>query len=355
MVVVGRVGTFGQIHDGVFERKEYPGVYLKGKVQVERAVAGLLGVQVHLPRLAQGVRLDEVPLVVHVEAVVNGVVLQLRNVPGDIDDGHLHNANGRVAVAARLVGRWDYMTEDLLAVLHIAADAAMEVLAHHEDWSPTGLGNNQYHHDTAADTAAVAVLDAAGLGVFSEESGLHHPERPVLVVLDPVDGSTNASRGLPWWAISLCGLDDHGPLAAVVASPPTGDRFEAVRGRGARRNGRPIFPSSAPDIGHCVLAFNGYPASHFGWAQYRSFGAAALDLCAVACGAIDGFVDCSPASLAPWDYMGALLVCQEAGVIVREVYGRDLVVREPGERRTIVAAPTAALVSDLMSKRLQQP
>jgi fructose-1,6-bisphosphatase/inositol monophosphatase family enzyme len=247
------------------------------------------------------------------------------------------------------------MPDDLIAVLHAAADAVIRVLAHQEDWSLTGLGHNQYRHDTAADAAAIGVLDAAGLGVFSEESGTHHPERPVLVVLDPVDGSTNASRGLPWWAISLCALDAGGPVAAVVVSPPTGVRFEAVRGQGALRNGQPISPSKVEDISSSVLAFNGYPASNFGWAQYRSLGAAALDLCAVACGAVDGFVDCSPRSLAPWDYMGALLVCQEAGVFIREVYGRNLVVRQPGERRTIIAAPTRALLDGLMAKRLQQP
>src|ERR1700733_8241021 len=108
------------------------------------------------------------------------------------------------------------MAEDLLAVLNAAADAVVEALASHQDWGLNGLGSGQYHHDTVADAAAIAVLGAAGLGVFSEESGLHDPDRPVMVVLDPVDGSTNASRGLPWWAVSLCALDSAGPVAAVV-------------------------------------------------------------------------------------------------------------------------------------------
>src|ERR1700683_909368 len=125
------------------------------------------------------------------------------------------------------------MAEDLLTVLNSAADAVVQALASQRDWSLTDVGGNQDHHDTVADAAALAVLDAAGLGVFSEESGLHHPERSVLVVIDPVDGSTNASRGLPWWAISLCALDSTGPVAAVVASPRTDERFEAVTGQGA--------------------------------------------------------------------------------------------------------------------------
>src|SRR5208282_535697 len=125
------------------------------------------------------------------------------------------------------------MTDPLLAVLNAAVDAVVDVFARQKDWSLTGRGNNQYHHDTVADAAAIAVLDAAGLAVFSEESGLHNPDRPVMVVIDPVDGSTNASRGLPWWAVSLCALDSSGPLAAVVAGPSLGERFEAVRGKGA--------------------------------------------------------------------------------------------------------------------------
>jgi fructose-1,6-bisphosphatase/inositol monophosphatase family enzyme len=243
------------------------------------------------------------------------------------------------------------MSDELLAVLHAAADAVVRVLEHHEDWGLTGSGNNQYHHDTVADAAAIAVLDAAGLGVFSEESGGRGLDRPVIVVLDPVDGSTNASRGLPWWAVSLCAVGADGPLAAVVASPPTGERFEAAKDQGARCNGRPISPSGATDVGRSVLAFNGYPPSNFGWAQYRALGAAALDLCAVACGAVDGFVDWSPRSLAPWDYLAGLLVCQEAGVLVREVHGRELVVHEPGERRAVVAAPTRVLLDRLMAER----
>jgi len=246
------------------------------------------------------------------------------------------------------------MSDELLAVLHTAVDAVIDVLARQEDWSLTGLGNNQYHHDTVADAAATAVLDAAGLAIFSEESGVHHPERPVMVVIDPVDGSTNASRGLPWWAVSLCALDSFGPLAAVVAGPPLGERFEAVRGKGASRNGKAIAPSQSVHLSHSIIAFNGYPASHYGWAQYRALGAAALDLCAVACGALDRFVDCSLDSLAPWDYLGGLLVCQEAGAQVTELYGRDLVVRQPGQRRALVAAGTPRLLEDLVAARTAQ-
>ncbi len=76
--------------------------------------------------------------------------------------------------------------------------------------------------------------------MLSEESGRHHADRPVTVVLDPLDGSSNAARGLPWYATSLCAVDAEGPLAAVVVNQVSGARYEAVRGGGARRDGEPI-------------------------------------------------------------------------------------------------------------------
>ena len=239
-----------------------------------------------------------------------------------------------------------------LDVLNAAADEVVAALAGVEDWGLTGVVNSQYNHDIVADSAALAVLLGAGFGVFSEESGLHHPERPVLVVIDPVDGSTNASHGLPWWAVSLCAMDESGPLAAVVYGVPTGERFEAVRGQGARCNGVTLKPSVVTRLDQAVLAFNGHAPVKFGWGQYRAFGSAALELCLVASGALDGFVDFSGSSLAPWDYLGAALVCNEAGAVVGDAFGRDLDVRGPGERRAVIAANGAPLFAQLVQARV---
>ena len=243
------------------------------------------------------------------------------------------------------------MAHEVLEVLRRAVVAVSGALAGQLDWGPTGQGHGQYRHDVVADAAATGVLTEAGFGVFSEESGVSGAGSDILVVVDPVDGSTNASRGLPWWAVSLCALDGSGPLAAVVACPPGGLCFEAVRDGGATCNGSPAEPGGAARLSEAVVAFNGWPSSHYGWAQYRAFGAASLDLCAVACGMVDGFVDCSRAGLAPWDYMGALLVCSEAGAIVEEIEGRPLVLRRPGERRSLVAAANRQLLDQLLAAR----
>ncbi|HZD65380.1 MAG TPA: inositol monophosphatase family protein, partial [Acidimicrobiales bacterium] len=238
--------------------------------------------------------------------------------------------------------------QELVATLNEAADAVVRALAELPDWGPAGARSGQYRSDLVADDAALAVLDGAGFGVLSEESGLHDPGRAMLVVVDPVDGSTNAARGLPFFATSLCALDSSGPRAAVVLQLPAGPRYEAVRGGGARRDGRQIRPSACRDLSRAVVGVNGWPAQHLGWRQYRVLGSAALELCAVADGSLDGFVDLSRRGLAPWDYLGALLVCTEAGARVGEGGGRELVVREASERRAVVAAGTDALLEGLL-------
>lgn len=240
---------------------------------------------------------------------------------------------------------------EVAEVLDRVVTAVADALADLDDWGLAGTREGQYHSDLVADRAALEVIDAAGLGALSEESGVHHPDRPVMVVLDPVDGSTNASRGLPWWATSACAVDAEGPLAAVVANQATSVRFRATRGGGSTRNGRPIAPTTRRQLGHALVAFSGYPTRHLGWSQYRSLGAAALDLCAVASGSLDAFVDCALTSLAPWDYLGAMLVCTEAGASFAEAEGRDLVVTEHGPRRAPVAAATPELLAQVLEAR----
>ena len=244
------------------------------------------------------------------------------------------------------------MTPDVvLEALDEVVTAVHDALGGLTDWGKADGHDGQYRHDVVADEVALRMLDEAGFGILSEESGLHHPERELLVVIDPVDGSTNASRGLPWWATSLCALDGEGPLAAVVANQASGRRYTATRGGGARADGKAIAPSRCTEMGEAIIAVSGYPTQYLGWAQYRSLGAAALDLCAVADGTLDGFLDCAGHSLAPWDYLGALLVCQEAGALVTELHGRDLVVREFGPRRTPIGAGTPELLGALLEAR----
>ena len=245
--------------------------------------------------------------------------------------------------------------ESVLAVLHDVATAVADSLHSLEDWGLAGTRDGQYRSDLIADEAALSVIGRAGFGALSEESGLHDVGRSVLVVLDPVDGSTNASRDLPWWATSACALDAEGPLASVVVNQATGCRFEAIRGGGARCDGQAISPSRirppATAMKNSIVSLSGYPRRWLGWSQYRAMGAAALDICAVAAGQFDAFIDCASKSLAPWDYLGAMLVCMEAGASVGEANGRDLVVRDHEARRAIVAAGTPELLAEAIAAR----
>jgi myo-inositol-1(or 4)-monophosphatase len=238
-----------------------------------------------------------------------------------------------------------------LSVLDEAAAAVAEALGRLDDWGLAGTTAGQYRSDLAADEAALVVLDRAGVGVLSEESGRHGAGRPVSVVLDPLDGSTNASRGVPWFATSLCAVDDEGPLAALVVDLSSGTRFAAVRGGGATRDGRQIATSGAERLDASLVALSGLPPRHLGWKQFRALGAAALDLCAVACGMVDAYIDCSPSAHGPWDYLGGMLVCLEAGGAVADAEGRELVSLEHADRRTPLAAATPALLDEVVAAR----
>lgn len=243
----------------------------------------------------------------------------------------------------------DITARDLLTVLHETVDAVVAALADHSDWGPSGVRVGQHASDVVADRAAVAVLNRAGLRVLSEESGFGDGAGMV-AVLDPLDGSTNAARGLPWFATSVCVVDDEGPLVAVVHDLAGGDRFEARRGHGARRNGETLGRRRAVTLSEAIIGVNDVPPGHGGWAQFRALGAVALDLCAVADGSLDGYVDFAPDSHGVWDYLGAALVCAEVGVGVVDAAGRDLVVLDHDTRRAPVAAPEP-LLGELLTMR----
>lgn len=218
-----------------------------------------------------------------------------------------------------------------------------------DDWGLSGNREGQYTIDVSADGIAVSMLLEAGVGVLSEESGLTEPDRDLLVVVDPIDGSTNASAGLPWFGTSLCALDETGPIASLVVNQATGTAWHAVRGGGAFKDGNRITPSHVERLSDAFVAVSGLPERHFGWRQFRCYGAAAIDICAVADGTFDAYADLSIDAHGSWDYLGALLVCQEAGGAIIDVADRELVVRTHEARRTPIAAATPALLAELVN------
>ncbi len=248
-------------------------------------------------------------------------------------------------------------------VLDQAAARVADVVARIDGGQLTGAREGQYGFDVAADEAACAVLLEAGLGVFSEESGPHNTERDLVVVLDPVDGSTNAARGLPWFSTSFCAVDSEGLLAALVLNLANGKAYRAVRGRGATVDGRPLAPpaeieprrgtgpSGQQSLGEATVGLTYIPPHHLGWRQYRVLGSIALDMCAVAEGVLDAYIDCTNEGHSTWDYLGAALVCAEAGVAMGEAWGRPLLPDDLAERRYPVVAATPQLLDEVLTQR----
>ena len=230
----------------------------------------------------------------------------------------------------------------LLDVLDEAVQAVRSALEVLEDWGPAGTRPGQYRLDLAADGAALPVLHRAGLGVLSEESGVTGDATSgLLAVIDPIDGSTNAHRGVPFYSTSICVLDAEGPLVGLVVNQATGARYAAVRGGGAEGDGGTIRASGCEELGSAIVGISGFPGHHPGWAQYRALGAASLECCAVAEGVLDAYMVVGRSTLYGWDYLAGLLICREAGAAEGERDDLDLVARDASRRRPIVAATTA--------------
>ena len=235
----------------------------------------------------------------------------------------------------------------MLDVFRTVVRAVSDSLAGVRDWGMTGQRHGQYHADVLANDAALPILRSHGFGILSEESGSEDLSAPIIVCLDPLDGSTNASRGVPHFATSLCAFDADGPWVALVAHQAMDQSWWAIRGEGAHRSRERLGRNAVPRWEDALVAISGHPPTEPGWQQFRAFGAAAIDLCLVADGTVDAFIDMSPSAHGVWDYAAGMLICKEAGVEVRDALGRDLAVLDHSARRTPVAAPPELLSSAL--------
>jgi myo-inositol-1(or 4)-monophosphatase len=187
-------------------------------------------------------------------------------------------------------------------------------------------------------------------GILGEEGGDRPGTSGVRWVVDPIDGTVNYFLGLPHYAVSI-GVEVAGRVEiGVVLNAATGDEFTAVRGRGATHDGRPIRVRDARPLELAVVStgYNydpvirarqaGAVAALLGRvADIRRFGSCALDLCALACGWYDGYVEEGPMA---WDHAAGGLVAEEAGAVVEVMAGA-------GGRDLVVAAPASSYVGFL--------
>lgn len=228
------------------------------------------------------------------------------------------------------------MNDSLLTPLRVCAQEIGEAVKDHRGRGLSGDRATQYHLDVAADDVARRVLGGAGFRVMSEESGVTG-EGAFTVVVDPIDGSTNCDRGIPFYSTSLAVVHDGELVAALVMNQATGTVFEAEKGSGARRDGEPIAPSGQTDIAHAIVGSSGYPSHNVGWSQNRSLGAASLEICLVADGSLDVYGVAQHSGLNVWDYLAGLLIVREAGACAADYLGDELVTTDDVIRHPLFA------------------
>ena len=171
-----------------------------------------------------------------------------------------------------------------------------------------------------------------------EEAENADPSRGWAFIVDPIDGTTNFVRGLRQSAISVALARDGQVEYAVVFDPYKNEMFSARRGGGAFLNGAPIRVSEKPlaegifGMGTAIYRREYLESTMRVTEQlfrracdFRRLGAAALDLCDVACGRVELFFEYS---LCPWDFAAGSLIITEAGGHISTLQGGPLVLTE---------------------------
>lgn len=200
--------------------------------------------------------------------------------------------------------------------------------------------------DRSAEAEIIKVIRKAypQHAILGEEGGMTGSNEVVWIV-DPLDGTTNFLHGLPHFAVSI-GIQVRGKLEhGVIYAPSTQDLYIATRGSGATLNNRKIRGSSTKELDSALIG-TGIPIEANLLDAYlpmlktiagnsagiRRAGSAALDLAYVAAGRLDGFFELG---LKPWDMAAGIVLVQEAGGTVTELYGNG----DPMSSGHLLAAP----------------
>ncbi len=189
--------------------------------------------------------------------------------------------------------------------------------------------------------------------ILAEEGAARPGTSGVRWVIDPLDGTTNYLYGIPAWVVSIAAEVDGVVEVGVVADPSHGEVYSAVRGDAAACcNGLPITVSGATVLATSLIgtgfAYRSARRAEQALAlprvlpavrDLRRLGAAALDLCLVACGRLDGYFE---TGLQPWDMAAGALIASVAGA---EVCGYD---GGPASTASLVAS-TPGIAADLLA------
>jgi myo-inositol-1(or 4)-monophosphatase len=191
--------------------------------------------------------------------------------------------------------------------------------------------------DESCEALIVETLEAErpGDAILAEESGERKREGAAWRwIIDPLDGTTNYAHGYPRFCVSIGVEFESVRTVGVVYDPLMDELYHAVAGRGAYLNGRRIRVSEETALDRALLAtgfaYDRRKSEQDNLDEFAAFlkaaralrrdGSAALDLCYVACGRLDGFWEFK---LAPWDVAAGYLIVQEAGGRCSNVSGGD--------------------------------
>ncbi|MCZ7479980.1 inositol monophosphatase family protein [Rhizobium rhizogenes] len=199
------------------------------------------------------------------------------------------------------------------------------------------LGDYASQADLRAEEAIAAVLATVGegYGFVGEETGARKADAQRRWVVDPLDGTSNFIWGIPYFAVSIALCDDEGELLGVVLDPLRGEMFTAIRGLGARLNGKKLAPLEEKRPEESIISlsmpihgqlkaidrgtfFQALDSITNETAGVRRLGSAALDLAYVGAGRLDGYFE---DGLSHYDYAAGKLIAQEAGALVTSLTG----------------------------------
>jgi len=213
--------------------------------------------------------------------------------------------------------------------------------------------------DKIAEDAALKLLEKSSVRVnlLSEEKGFVDFGGTHVFVLDPVDGTRNAYRGIPFYAVSLAiGTSNVSDIEyGIVQNIPTGDLFTAEKSQGAFLNATPIRVCEMPSpemVSSISLGKNYTPraGSLSKKGNIRSLGSASLEMCMVAISALDYYF-VGRDIFRVVDIAAATLIVREAGGFVKTMDGNDLDMGfNLDERTSVIAACSEQLIADLLSK-----
>lgn len=252
-----------------------------------------------------------------------------------------------------------------LALESIVRDVAREVILPqflHVARQYKEDGSTVTQIDLAAQQALVArlpeVIEAPVIGeeMPVEEQVQHwHAGTQGVWCIDPIDGTTNFSNGMPAFAVSVAYLVAGETQFGVVYEPMTDSSFCAARGAGAWLNGNRLpLRQASPSLSKAVagIDFKRLKASlatrlvtappYF---SQRSFGSSSLEWCYVAAGRLDVYLH---GAQALWDYAAGRLILEEAGGVFGLLDGSPLLA-DPLAKRAVVLASNQALYDEWLS------